>query len=385
MLGGAASHFSDQLSLLDRRPRVPMSEDGKSIESLPPDYYSSRHFTDFTIESIRSNLDDKKPFFAYLAFQAPHTPLAIPEGWHNKYRGEYDAGYDSIRQKRLARQIELGLVTRESVELAKLTTWSTLSEEERLYQSRLMETYASMVENIDTQVVRLVAFLKDQGLEDNTYIFFLSDNGAEGGDPAQFVREVFGKTSFEWFEETFDNSLENIGYPKSWVGTGPDWAQVSMTPFRLHKAYLTEGGIRAPLLISGPGIEAGQIDRQPLHIADLAPTILSLAKFGKINKPVEFEGQSFTGRLLDRESLTDERTLAFEMFGQRSIRKGDWKAYSRSTDTQWSLFNLETDPAELIDQSGQHKSILNFLTAEWDRYQQNVGVVLPRDRKQPPL
>lgn len=104
-LQGAGSHSSDMLGLLPSEPTVTFTRNGEKVKELPADYYSSKYFTDFVMQSIDENGSDGKPFFAYLGYQAPHGPLAVPvEKWRDKYKGRYDKGYDAIRAERLDRR-----------------------------------------------------------------------------------------------------------------------------------------------------------------------------------------------------------------------------------------------------------------------------------------
>ncbi len=193
LLQGAGSHWADMQGLLPSEPKVTYTRNGKRVKKLPADYYSSKGFTDFIIQSLKENEQDKNPFFAYLAYQAPHGPLAIPEDWKDKYKGHYDKGYDVLRKERLARQKQLGLIGREVVGFPRLPTipaWETLTEDQRRLTARKMEVYAAMIEYMDDQIGRLLAHLKQAGQLDHTLILFISDNGAAGEDMGELVAKL---------------------------------------------------------------------------------------------------------------------------------------------------------------------------------------------------
>ena len=149
LLQGAGSHWPDMLGLLPSEPKVTFTRNGEKVQGLPGDYYSSKYFTDFIIQSIDENGSDGKPFFAYLGYQAPHGPLAVPAEWRDKYKGRYDKGYDAIRAERLDRQKKLGIVCKDVVTFPRLPTipaWDKLTDEQRRLAARKMELYAAMIE-----------------------------------------------------------------------------------------------------------------------------------------------------------------------------------------------------------------------------------------------
>ena len=257
LLQGAGSHWPDMLGLLPSEPKVIYTRNGELVKDLPKDYYSSKDLTDFILKSIDENGRDDKPFFAYLAYQAPHGPLAVPDEWRGKYKGLYDKGYDAIRAERLDRQKKLRITGKDVVtfpRLPNIPAWDKLKDEQRRLAARKMELYAAMIEYMDDQIGRLIAHLKKAGKYDNTLVVFISDNGAAGEDMAELVTRLAPKVK-DWFAKTFDNRPENWGRPGSCIEYGPPWTQVSSVPFRLFKGVMAEGGIRAPLIVSGPGVK----------------------------------------------------------------------------------------------------------------------------------
>jgi arylsulfatase len=390
LLQGAGSHWGDMMGLLPSEPKVTYTRNGELVKELPSDYYSSKGLTDFIIDGVKESGKDGKPFFAYLAYQAPHGPLAIPEAWKDKYRGQYDKGYDVIRQERLERQKKLGIVG-EGVEtfprLPHLPAWNALTDEQRKLAARKMEVYAAMVEYMDDQIGRLISHLKEAGQLDDTLIVFLSDNGAAGEDMSDLIAKL-SPAAQGWFSKTFDNRLENIGRPGSCVEYGPAWAQVSSVPLRLYKGIEADGGIRAPLIVSGPGVKlAGNINPSVLHVMDILPTFLESAGVkhpseeagSKVARP---KGKSMWPLLAGREesTRTEVEWIGGELFGNRMIRQGDWKLLyllpSVGGKGDWELFNLKHDPAEMRDLSAEEPEKRAAMIRLWDEYVTESGVIL---------
>lgn len=390
LLQGAGSHWADELGLLPSEPKVTHTRNGEKISELPDDYYSSKYFTDFIIESIDENSHDGKPFFAYLGYQAPHGPLAVPAEWRDKYRGRYDAGYDAIRVERLNRQKQLGIVDEDIVtfpRLPNIPAWDTLADEQRRLMSRKMELYAAMIEYMDDQIGRLIDHLKKTGKYDNTLVVFISDNGAAGEDMAELVTKL-APAAKDWFDTTFDNRLENLGRPGSCSEYGPAWAQVSSVPFRLFKGVVADGGIRAPLIVSGPGVEhAGDINHSVLHVMDILPTFLESAGIDHPSKNPDstvtpLQGKSMWPLLAGRQQATrtDTDWLGWELFGNRAIRQGDWKLLyllkGAGGTGDWQLFNLKEDPAEMHDLSAKYPEKRDAMLELWNEYVKRNGVIV---------
>jgi len=393
LLEGAGSHWADMKGLLPTEPKVTYTRNGEPLAELPADYYSSKNFTDFTIEGIKEATTDGKPFFAYLAYQAVHGPLAVPDEWINKYQGSYDQGYDALRAQRLARQKELGLIGANVVgfpRLPNIPAWDTLSEEQQKLSARKMEVYAAMLEYMDDQIGRVIAHLKETGQLENTLIVFFSDNGAAGEDLGELVAQL-SPGAQEWFRTTFDNSLENIGRPRSASEYGPAWAQVSSVPLRQFKGVMADGGILAPLIVSGPGVtHSGTTSTALLHVMDILPTFLESAGVqhpstqpdSKVAAP---QGKSMWPLLAGRETSTRSGTdwIGGELFGNRYIRQGDWKILyqlpAAGGTGDWQLYNLKDDPAELNDLSAQHPEKRAAMIQLWETYQKENSLILTND------
>jgi arylsulfatase len=385
MLLGGASYWSDMFGMLAVHEEVAEYVlNDEQLESLPADFYATRNFTDFVIDSIRSDRGDGKPFFAYLAFTSPHDPLHVPEPWASQYRGAYDDGYEALKARRTARAIELGLVPNGASVPERhpmLPAWDSLSEDDKALGSRGMEVYAGMVTNMDYHFGRVVNFLKDIGEYDNTIILFLSDNG-----PNPWSSEDYpGNAGSEWFAQ-FDNDIDNIGHPMSHYAYGMGWGSASAGPLDLFKMTVGQGGIRSPLIIAGPGVEGGRKVDAFSYVTDVMPTLLDVAA---IEAPKEFNGnkvEPILGRSLapvlsgqtDRVYGPDD-FVSGEMQNGKWTRQGDFKAVSVSApygSGEWKLFNIADDPGETRDLSADEPATLARLQAAWDHYAEDVGVIL---------
>ena len=231
-----------------------------------------------------------------MSYTGVHDPLHAPKEYIEKYKGKFDMGWDSLYTLRLNNLKALGLVPNDvrSVRNPTIPKWATLSKELKKDFARDMEVYAAMLEYMDMSIGRVIGYLKKEGLYENTMIVFLSDNGANGAIATTYPGNADGK-----YLSSFDNTLENRGLPRSFIETGPGWAQASSSPFRFFKSFTTEGGIKAPLIIKMPTQmkNAGQWNKSFTHVTDIMPTILDLAG---ISYPEQYKGKIFTRSLVSR-------------------------------------------------------------------------------------
>lgn len=391
LLDAAGAHFSRK-PYDDANDDTQFTEDGQYIDALPRDYYSSRTFTDKIIGYIEANRADGNPWFAYLAHQAPHDPLQVPDDWVRRYKGAYDDGWDALRAQRLARMKELGIMPA-AAELAPrlwyIPDWDELTGMAQVTVARKMEIYASMVEYLDSEIGRLVAYLEETGQLDNTVIVFFSDNGPESNDKVSNYKGKQASAFANWLAKTYDTDFESWGRKGAFVAYGAPWAQVSATPFWLFKGAMNEGGIRSPLVVVYPGgDEAGAVDHEALmHVMDVAPTFLDLAG---IEPPGEFEGhpvhpmqgRSWAGMLRGEVDAPrdDQDWVAWEFWAARAVRKGEWKLVWMPEPFgkgDWRLIDLDADPAERHDLSSEHPEKVAELTRHWDEYMATNHVILP--------
>jgi arylsulfatase len=392
LLDGAGSYW-DMWNFTAASPRSVYTEDGKYLTNLPKDYYATRTYTDKIIGFIEANRGDGKPFFAYVVHQAPHDPYHLPRDWRNRHVGEFDRGWNAVREERLGRQIELGIMpagTKLAERMWFVPDPVVLAPGPLAILGRKMELYAGMVENLDFHIGRLVQYLKDIGEYDNTIFIMLGDNGAEGNDLFAMIAGTPGTQNYLFAAWKWSQTdPRSWGDPGSYVGYGPGWAQVSMTPFAQYKGFLAEGGIRNGLVISGPLVkrERGSIGHGLMHVADIVPTLLEVAgatypKTGPAGELPPLIGKSWTGYLSGREDSprTAEDYLGWELFGGRAIRQGDWKIvwqYKPFGTEEWQLFNVAEDPAELHDLAAANPGKLKDMLVLWDDYVARNNVILP--------
>ena len=402
----AARGFERDFSLLDgggnywgmtnvsaNSPKLVFTEDGRYLTSLPDDYYATRTYTDKMIDYIDSNHGDGKPFFAYVAHQAPHDPYHLPRESRNGHVAQYDRGWDAVRRERLDRQIELGIVPADT-QLAERMWFvpdpSTLAGMPRAVLGKKMELYADLVANLDTHIGRLVDHLKEIGEYHNTIFIVFGDNGAEGTDLFAMVAGTPGTRDFLWAAINWSRTDPHAwGDPGSFVGYGPMWAQVSMTPFSQYKGWTAEGGIRNALIVSGPVVkrDSGSINHGFMHVADIMPTLLEVAgssyPASVDGRPVPaMVGKSWSGVLSgDAESpRSDDDYMGWEIFGNRAIRQGDWKLrwqWRPFGTGEWELFNLATDSAERFDRAADSPDKLEQMLGLWEEYRVANNVIVP--------
>ena len=387
LLPGAANHYasSPKAGTGFRRQEMLYTEDGAFV-GLPEDFYTSDGFTDKMIAYLAEPRGDA-PFFAWLAFSAPHWPLQAPDELIAKYRGRYDAGPDALRAARLKKLIELGLCSPDIVPhpvVARSKPWDEMTADERAISARTMEVYAGMVERIDWNVGRIVAQLERSGELDNTVIVFLSDNGAEGA--LIEAVPVFGPKLMEFIAEHYDNRLDNIGRPNSYVWYGPRWAQAATAPSRLYKTHTSEGGIRVVAFLAGKELARQEGISTVFSTAmDIAPTVLELA--GVAHPGTSWRGRAVVtmrGRSLlpylrgETQAVhTDATATGWELFGRCAIRRGDWKALLLPPPDgpgQWQLYDLARDPGETDDRAAAEPARLAGLIDDWHRYVEETGV-----------
>ena len=260
----------------------------------------------------------------------------------------------------------------------------------RALLGKKMELYAGMLENLDFHVGRLIDHLKKIGEYDNTIFIVFGDNGAEGTDLFQMVAGSPGSRDYLFAAINWSQTHPKAwGDPGSYVGYGPMWAQVSMTPFSQYKGWMAEGGIRNALIVSGPGVRqpAGSINHGLMHVADIMPTLLDVAgaSYPKTHQGRELPpliGKSWSRVLAGQADSvrTDQDYLAWEIFGNRAVRQGDWKLrwqFKPYGKGDWELFNVAKDPAERKDVAAQNPEKVKALTALWDDYVKANNVIVP--------
>ena len=355
--------------------------------TLPDDFYSSEYFIDKTIEFISANESDDKPFFAYIPFQAVHMPVQAPREFSDKYAGVYDQGWTVMREQRRLAAEEAGVIPENTEVIVTPGTldWNALTEEQREHHARRMEVYAGMVDAMDMHIGRLMTYLESIGEYENTIFIFTSDNGAEG---SPLISPTGNSVLDPWFERVgYETGIENLGEKGSWVGIGPSNATIAASPLAYYKFHANEGGLRVPLVMSGPGItQRGQLSDEFVFVTDLAPTILSLAgvnDHGGSWQTREVEpivGKDFSSYLQGRAGPihTASEPIGYEMGGSGALFKGDYKIVINKfeqNESEWHLFNIKTDPGEANDLAEVEPELLAEMLADYEQWASSNNVL----------
>lgn len=351
--------------------RTELFLNGKNIhrggmDGVPKDWYSTDLWTEYGLKFIDEARAAKKPFFLYLAYNAPHFPLEAPAEDIAKFRGKYMAGWDKLREDRYARQIKLGIIDKSwplSPRPPEVQAWDSLTAEQKDHFDHIMAIYAACVYHMDKEVGVLVAGLAKRGVLNNTLIMFMSDNGGN-------------------LETGPNGRLEGNppGGPDSGVFCGQSWATLENTPFRRYKHFEHEGGISTPLIVHWPdGISAkDELRRQPGHLIDIMATCVDVtgAKY-----PSEFAGQpihplegrslvpAFANQPIQREAIY------WEHEGNAAVRQDDWKLVRFQWDGPWELYNVKADRTEQHDLSAEQPERVKALSALWNDWAKRDNVL----------
>lgn len=369
----------DHTHYLPGYPEVPWYEDGEPVR-LPEDFYSSRNLVDQMIRYIDEG-DADQPFFGFLALQAVHIPVQAPAEFIDRYDGVFDAGWDVMREERWQRAIELGLVP-PTTTLAPVhedhRAWDDLSPQEKADAARAMQVNAGMKEAADFHIGRLLDHLEQSGQLENTIVVVTSDNGAESGVIGLENPVVNLLLSGIHRIEGLDTSPENMGLPGSLTAIGPEWAAVEASPFNLYKFYSSEGGLRVPLVMAGPGVNVTGIQDAPVHVADLMPTLLDAAG-------VAYDADALYGKSIlpllsgaSTETRSADESFGFEVSGNAALYRGNWKLVRTALprgDFTWRLFDLSVDPGETTDLSAENPDLFAEMRAEYEAYATETGVL----------
>lgn len=366
LLGGAGSYWE---VLKGEQYRLALDD---KLWTPPPDnheFYFTDAITEHAVEFVSEAIAEKKPFFLYLSYTAPHWPLhARPEDIA-KYRGRYRDGWEQLRHERYQRQRELGIVDA-GWALSPLDQhsppWESLTDAERDEWDLRMAVYAAMIDRMDQGIGRVMAALENLGCAENTLIVFLSDNGGCEEDP----------------NRTTAGSDPDIppGPRGGFWGYGPPWANASNTPFRKYKRFTHEGGISTPLIAHWPGgiVNPGRVDRDVGHIIDLMPTFLEVAgatepQTREKQAVAAGEGLSLVPSFSDQSRALHEY-LFWEHTGNRAVRAGRWKLLGGRTG-DWELYDLQEDRAERHNLAYVFPERVRDLAVRYQKWAARVGAV----------
>jgi len=353
--------------------------------TLPEDFYSSEFLVDKTLEFIEGGLEDGKPFFAYVPFQAVHMPVQAPRAFTERYLGTYDGGWDAVREARRARAEGKGVVPPgvSMVRMKSTADWDSLEPERQRYEAKRMAVYAGMLEAMDFHLGRLVAYLKDRGLYENTIFVFTSDNGPEvrgAVDPQGFAITQLA------LGPGYENSYERLGERGSYNSISPSFASAAASPFAYYKFHVGEGGMRVPLIITNvPGQNRGGISDAFSWATDIAPTLLAAAgvsspegRFG--GRPVlPMSGKNLLPVLRGEASAAygPEESVGYELTGHGVLFQGPYKAMRHAPpvgDGSWALYNIVLDPGEREDLSAKDPERLARMIAAYGAFEASHGV-----------
>ena len=372
-------------------------------EYRPEVYFYTDAISDHATRFIHEHVEAAKPgqenpFFLYVAYTAAHWPMhALPEDIA-RTQGRYDAGYGAIRQARLRRAIELGLVPAGTELSPQALPWENV--ENREWELRCMEVYAAMVERMDQGIGRIIQELESSGQLDNTLVFFLQDNGGCAETLGRAAAKPLAVRANEPSLPPMEASALQLdmipkqtrdGYPvlqgpgilpgtaDTFIAYGKGWANVSNTPFREYKHWVHEGGISTPLIAHWPrGIaRKGELEHQPGHLVDILATCVDLSQ---AEYPQTVEGQAIhplAGRSLApafRGEQIEREAIYWEHEGNRAIRKGDWKLVAKENEP-WELYNMRSDRVELHNLAESQPETVRELAALWDAWAERSNVL----------
>ena len=334
---------------------------GRKTYDVPQKFYATDAFTDYAIRFLKDREKKNKPFFLYLAYNAPHFPLQVPQREIEKYREKYSKGWEELRKRRFKRMIQMGLLDPQwklSQKDSIVPSWESLNQENKEEEQLLMATYAGMIDRMDQQIGRLINYLDQQGMIDNTLIMFLSDNGACPYDRNRTPDLPPGPSNSS---RTYDT----------------EWANVSNTPFRLYKKWIHEGGISTPMIVYWPEvIESGSITRQPAHVIDIMPTLVDVAQ---ASYPASYHGDSILPMegnsllpLLKGKEVTDRDPLFWEYRGSRGVRKNQWKLVAERGKS-WELYNIREDRTETNNLINKHPYLVEELEELYNQWAKRIG------------
>ena len=379
------------------------------------------YYTDAISDNALMYIDEHQqesadqPFFMYVSYTAAHWPLHAPEDEIALHKGKYDEGYAAVREKRYQKLTELGLIDENWPISEQVANWDTMQN--KTWHARNMEAYAAMISRMDKGIGKIVEKLRAAGKLENTLILFLQDNGGcaetlnwvstddeneelsdlrvyEPMRADELQTQMFPKQNREGFSVAIMSEKVMAGSDKTYHAYGPNWANVSNTPFRMYKHWVHEGGVSTPLIAHWPEKikDKNAIRRQPGHLIDIMKTIVDISGAEYPDQYNENEihpltGKSLLGVFTDDKEI-DRDAIYFEHEGNRGLRQGKWKLVSkayqqagkfRKTDEipvdQWALFNMEEDRTELNDLSGDYPGRVKEMAEKWQQWATQTNTI----------
>ena len=336
--------------------RPPFEHNGEEIWEFPDDFYVTDAINDHAVDMIKHYSESSEPFFAYVAHLAPHNPLQARPEDIEKYRGKFMDGWDVLRRECHQRQVDMGLVDPEwgmldYGDIPNTAPW--VDTEHKEWQDLRMAVYAAMIDSMDQGIGRILSTLKDCGVDRNTIVLFLSDNGGDAGN-------------MRW-----DSPDIPPGGVDTYCAVGPEWGVMHNTPLRASKGAVYEGGIATPLIVRWHEAiqNGGGITNQVGHVMDLLPTFCDVAG---IQYPDEYNGEEiipceglsllpiFEGKQRDAYEW-----LFWEHSGKKAVRHGDWKLVGSGDPANWELYDLESDRSELRNLAENEPDRVKLMAQAW--------------------
>jgi len=319
-------------------------------------FYTTVANVDYALDFLGEARQTERPWYLYVAFNAPHAPLQPMEVDYKKYLGRYDVGWDAVREARVKKQQEVGLfgsAVTPSDRPENIPAWEDTTAARKKWESQRMACYAGMIDRVDQELGRLFADLTRAGEMDNTLILFVSDNGAcpydRRSNPVDAPPYVAGTS---WSDSTA-------------------WAWARNSPFRYYKQNQFEGGIATPAIVHWPnGLKTspGSVVHQPAHLVDVLPT---LAELGQAELPSQWPGRELKpisgvslAPVLRGETLPPRPPIHLLFGSDRGLRDGDWKLVSFRSN-MWELYNLADDRTERHNVAAEHPEIVERMSKQW--------------------
>ena len=377
-----ADNYENRPYLPTQESEPPWYKDGQKID-LPDDFYSSKNLVDELIGFHKDAQEQRTPFFAFLSFQAIHIPVQVPKEYTQKYIPTYEKGWDGIKRQRYEKAKQLGIIPADAPlgdMLSILRKWDKLSAEEQNYMTKAMAVNAGMLDAMDEHIGRYIQYLEQQGQFDNTVFIITSDNGPEASSAGD-VRIMQAWIKMVGYHQDY----ERLGERGSYNYIGPEFASAAAGPSAYFKFYGGEGGLRVPLIFSGPTIPVQSVHAFSM-VTDVTPTILSLAG---IEQPSEAPAGPMTGRSLFPLIQGDtniiygpDEPIGLEAAGRCVLYKGDMKLVKTGKtygSYNWELYNLAQDPGETNDLAATSPKVLQEMIDHYSDYTEQFGVLAMGD------
>ena len=375
-LSGSSSFFAEPLLMGDTSG---FEEDGQRLDfsDLPQDFYATNTYTEKMLEYLDSS-PSGQPWFAFMPYTSPHWPLQLPEDWLETQAGNYDAGYDELRNSRVEKARQLGVIP-ESFGLEGFqrlsVPWNELTDIEKAHYSRAQEIYAGMIEHLDMSIGKVIRLLRDTDQLENTLIIFTSDHGASGGEYGAASDRYPSGGGGPQFPEGLDNRLENFGRPNSFIDHGRGYAEAASAPFAQSKGSMYEGGLRAAAFVRYPKeIEGGTISHSFMTMMDILPTIMDATETD-IPAAGTFRGREIldpygisawpylTGQT---DTLHSGTSAGWSTNRGAALVTGSYKIIKEPLQSDWKLFNIVDDPGERNDIAARFPELVAEMAEEWE-------------------